>query len=94
VTVAGETVESLCKRYVASLRAYASQPGSDQPLDEPLLRAVEDKMEIPDARRDELRREALNLIDALTAAGRTFEPATNRRVGEALAAVLAENQPA
>jgi len=89
VCVPGETIETLFERYVAALRAYVS--AKPETADESLLRAVEAQMEIPHKRRDELRRETVNLIDALASAGRAFEAGTNRRIGDALGAILAED---
>ncbi len=77
---------SLCGRFVASVKTYANkEPGAD----ERLMRAVEDALEIPDARRDAFRREIVTLVSALATEGVKFEATTNERVGRALAAVLA-----
>lgn len=91
VCVPNETVETLFERYVASLRACAKKSLGDEAPDEHLLRAVEDKMDIPDKRRLEFRQEVMNLVEALTTAGRPFEPGTNRRIAEALEAIVAED---
>ncbi len=44
----------------------------DEEPDERLMRSVEEKIDIPDTRKDDFRREIMNYIGALSLDGKTF----------------------
>jgi hypothetical protein len=89
VCAEGETVATLCDRFVASVRAYVASQSSG--VDEPLMRAIEDRVPIPDDRRDEFRREIVSFVEALAVEGRVFDAQSNRRVRAALELTLSED---
>ena len=63
----------------------------DEP-DERLMRSIEEKIDIPDSRKDDFRREIMNYIGALSIDGRTFDYKTNERLYKALELKLFEDQ--
>jgi len=86
---ADRTLDDLCRRYLESVRAYTKKVGvRDGVPDERLLRAVEDKIDIPDARRDDFRGVVLEFADALAADGKPFGPRSHARLNVALEKVL------
>src|SRR6202042_2709380 len=66
--------------------------GQDEEPDEPLMRSIEEKIEVPDSRKDDFRREIMNYIGALAIDGKKFEYKTNERLHKALELKLFEDQ--
>ena len=58
--------------------------GQDDEPDERLMRSIEEKIDIPDSRKDDFRQEIMNYIGALALDGRKFEYNTNARLQKAL----------
>src|SRR5207244_7598235 len=56
------------------------------------MRSIEDKIEIPESRKDDFRREIMNYIGALAIEGRIFNYKTNERLFKALELKLFEDQ--
>ena len=56
------------------------------------MRAIEEKIDIPEARKDDFRREIMNYIGALSLEGRRFDYRTNERLHKALELKLFEDQ--
>ena len=94
-----DAVSRLCANYVDSIRAYTQNEkvknkftGQDEPPDERLMRAIEEKIDIPDNRKDDFRREIMNYIGALALDGKKFNFRTNERLHKALELKLFEDQ--
>ncbi|MBL4771466.1 MAG: serine protein kinase [Planctomycetes bacterium] len=91
-------MESLCSRYVDSLRAYTTceqVPGPDdqaQGPDEDLMRSVEEKMGVGSSRRDDFRHELMSFIGVLQSDGRRFDYRSNERLCKALQAKRFEDE--
>ena len=66
--------------------------GRDEEPDERLMRSIEEKIEIPESRKDDFRREIMNYIGALAIEGKTFDYKTNARLQKALELKLFEDQ--
>jgi serine protein kinase len=66
--------------------------GQDEEPDERLMRSIEEKIDIPDSRKDDFRREIMNYIGALAIEGRQFDFRTNERLQKALELKLFEDQ--
>jgi serine protein kinase len=89
----------LCGNYIDNLKAYTQgerlrNPFSGQ-LEEPderLMRAIEEKIEIPESRKDDFRREIMNYIGALSLEGKKFDYKTNDRLHKALERKIFEDQ--
>src|SRR6201999_2270692 len=66
--------------------------GMDEEADERLMRSIEEKIEIPESRKDDFRREIMNYIGALALEGKKFDYKTNERLHKALERKLFEDQ--
>jgi len=93
-----DAVKRLCMNYIESVRAYTQKEkvknkytGKDDEPDERLMRSIEEKIEIPDSRKDDFRQEIMNYIGALSLDGKKFEYNTNARLYRALELKLFED---
>ena len=89
----------MCSNYIDNVRAYTQREkvrnrytGNYEEPDERLMRSIEDKIDIPESRKDDFRREIMNYIGALAIEGRTFDYKTNERLQKALELKLFEDQ--
>lgn len=94
-----EAIGKLCSNYIDNVKAYTqnekvrnSFTGSDDEPDERLMRSIEDKIDIPESRKDDFRREIMNYIGALAIDRKTFNYKTNERLYKALELKLFEDQ--
>ena len=94
-----EAIARLCGNYIDNVKAYTQNEkvknpytGRDEEPDERLMRSIEEKIDIPDSRKDDFRREIMNYIGALAVEGRTFNYKTNERLHRALELKLFEDQ--
>lgn len=89
----------LCGNYIDNIKAYTQREkvrnsftGQYEEPDERLMRSIEEKIDIPDSRKDDFRREIMNYIGALSIDGRKFDYKTNERLNKALELKLFEDQ--
>lgn len=94
-----EAIKRLCTNYIENVRAYTQREkvrnkytGKDEEPDERLMRSIEDKIDIPESRKDDFRQEIMNYIGALSLDGKKFEYHTNARLHKALELKLFEDQ--
>ena len=94
-----DAVGRLCANYIDNVKAYTQREkvrnkytGQHEEPDERLMRAIEEKVDIPDSRKDDFRREVMNYIGALALEGKTFNYRTNERLHKALEIKLFEDQ--
>jgi len=66
--------------------------GADESPDERLMRAVEEKIDIPESRKDDFRREIMNFIGSMALNGKVFAYDSNPRLHKALELKLFEDQ--
>jgi len=66
--------------------------GENEEPDERLMRSIEEKIDIPESRKDDFRREIMNYIGALAVEGKTFYFQTNERLQKALELKLFEDK--
>ncbi|HJZ88460.1 MAG TPA: serine protein kinase [Polyangia bacterium] len=94
-----DAIAKLCANYIDNIKAYTQKEkvknkytGQDEEPDERLMRSIEEKIDIPESRKDDFRREIMNYIGALAIEGRTFDYRTNERLHKALELKLFEDQ--
>ena len=66
-----DAIKRLATNYIESVRAYTQHErvrnrytGRDEEPDERLMRSIEEKIDIPDSRKDDFRQEIMNYIGA------------------------------
>ncbi len=94
-----EAIQRLAANYIDNVRAYTQHEkvrnkftGQDEEPDERLMRSVEEKINIPENRKDDFRREIMNYIAALSLDGKKFRFDSNPRLHKALELKLFEDQ--
>ena len=94
-----EAITRLCANYIDNIKAYTQREkvvnkftGQAEEPDERLMRSIEKKIDIPESRKDDFRREIMNYIGALAIEGKTFDYRTNERLHKALELKLFEDQ--
>src|SRR5205823_8742280 len=99
ITADEAAIKRLSANYIDNIKAYTQRQkvrnpytGQDEPPNERLMRAIEEKIEIPESRKDDFRREIMNYIGALAIDGKKFDYRTNERLQKALELKLFEDQ--
>lgn len=94
-----EAIKRLASNYIDNVKAYTQKEkvknpytGQDEEPDERLMRSIETKIDIPESRKDDFRREIMNYIGALAVEGKSFAYDTNERLHRALEQKLFEDQ--
>ncbi|MBM3995777.1 MAG: serine protein kinase [Planctomycetes bacterium] len=94
-----DALQRLCANYIDNVKAYTQREkvrnrftGSYDEPDERLMRSIEEKIDIPESRKDDFRREIMNYIGALAIDGKKFDYKTNERLMKALELKLFEDQ--
>ncbi len=94
-----DALKRLCSNYIDNVKAYTQRErvknkftGDDEEPDERLMRSIEEKIDIPESRKDDFRREIMNYIGALAIDGKVFDYKTNERLQKALEMKLFEDQ--
>ena len=94
-----EAISRLCSNYIDNVKAYTQKErvknkytGQDEEPDERLMRSIEEKIDIPESRKDDFRREIMNYIGALSLEGKQFNYRTNERLYKALELKLFEDR--
>ncbi|MDA0831732.1 MAG: serine protein kinase [Planctomycetota bacterium] len=89
----------LCSNYIDNVKAYTQRErvknrftGEAEDPDERLMRSIEERIDIPETRKDDFRREIMNYIGALSLDGKSFNYKTNERLQKALEMKLFEDQ--
>ncbi|MBI4373605.1 MAG: serine protein kinase [Deltaproteobacteria bacterium] len=94
-----DAISRLCANYIDHVKAYTQREkvknrysGQYEEPDERLMRQIEEKIDIPEGRKDDFRREIMNYIGALAIEGKVFSYRTNERLRHALELKLFEDQ--
>jgi serine protein kinase len=94
-----DAIKRLCANYIDNVKAYTQKEkvknkytGESEEPNEKIMRSVEEKIAIPESRKDDFRREIMNYIGALAVEGKTFDYRTNERLHRALELKLFEDQ--
>ena len=91
-------LDRLSANYIDNLRAYVLKEkvrdpftGAYEEPNERLMRSIEEKIDIPEGRKDDFRRELMNYIAGLALDGKTFDFRQNERLHRALELKLFED---
>ncbi|MBC8078117.1 MAG: serine protein kinase, partial [Chloroflexales bacterium] len=94
-----EAIKRMCGNYIDNIKSYTQREkvrnkytGQYEEPDERLMRSIEEKIDIPESRKDDFRREIMNYIGALAVEGKIFDYRTNERLHRALELKLFEDQ--
>ncbi|MFH1529543.1 MAG: serine protein kinase [Pseudomonadota bacterium] len=94
-----DAIDRLCANYIDNVKAYTQKErvrnrytGQDEEPDDRLMRSIEEKIDIPENRADDFRKEIMNFIGARALEGKTFDFRTNERLRKALELKLFEDQ--
>ncbi len=94
-----DALARLCGNYIDNVKAYTQREkvknkytGQTEEPDERLMRSIEEKIDIPESRKDDFRREIMNYIGALSLDGKKFDYKTNERLQKALELKLFQDQ--
>ena len=92
-------MQRLFANYIDNLKAYTQREkiknqftGVSEAPNENLMRAIEDRIKIPESRKDDFRREVMSTIAARSLEGKRFDYKSDARLHEALEAKLFEDQ--
>jgi serine protein kinase len=92
-------IAKLCGNYIDNVKAFTLKErirnpytNEDEEPDERLMRSIEEKIDIPESRKDDFRREIMNYIGALALEGKEFNFRANERLHKALELKLFEDQ--
>ena len=93
-----EATKRLCTNYIDNVMAYINKSkikdpitGQDRKPDERLMRAIEEKIQIPDTGCDDFRRQIAAFIGHLAHEGKTFQWDSNPKLRKAFEAKLFED---
>jgi serine protein kinase len=99
ITADEAAIKRLSGNYIDNIKAYTQKQkvrnpytGQDEQPDERLMRSIEEKIEIPESRKDDFRREIMNYIGALSLEGKPFSWNSNERLRRALEMKIFEDQ--
>ena len=93
-----EAIERLCSKYIDNVKAYVTSEmlvdsaGRERAPDERLMRSIEEKINIPEGRKDDFRHELMNYIAAVHLEGETFNYRENDRLCRALELKMFEDR--
>ena len=94
-----DAISKLAGNYIDNIKAYTLKEkvknrytGQDEEPDERLMRSIEEKIDIPENRKDDFRREIMNYIGAKAIEGKKFDWQSNDRLRRALELKLFEDQ--
>ncbi len=99
ISVDETAIQTLCANYIDNVKAYTQKEkvrnkysNRLEDADERFMRSIEEKIDIPESRKDDFRREIMNYIGALAIEGKVFDYKMNERLHRALELKLFEDQ--
>ena len=99
ISVDKSAIQTLCANYIDNVKAYTQKEkirnkysNKLEDADERFMRSIEEKIDIPESRKEDFRREIMNYIGALAIEGKVFDYKMNERLHRALELKLFEDQ--
>jgi serine protein kinase len=93
-----EAIKTLCANYIDNIVAYVNEEkvtnpitGKDEPANEKMMRAIEEKINVSSNMKDDFRREIMNYMGSLAAKGQVFKYDSNEQLHKALEKKLFED---
>lgn len=94
-----EGLKNIFQNYIDNVKSYTQKEkvknkftGEDEEPDEKLMRSIEQKIDIPDSRKDDFRREIMNYIGAMALENKPFDWESNDKLKRALELKLFEDR--
>ncbi len=89
-----EALDRMCAKYIENVKAYVGRDseGGQASWNEELMRKIEEKIDIPESRKQDFRHEVMNFLAEVEREGRTFEYTQNKRLARALALKMFEDR--
>ncbi len=94
-----DALENLCNNYLENAKVYIQKgtiknkyTGKKEEPNEVLMRSIEEKIDIPENRKDNFRREVINYVGALAIEGKKFDYTSSERLKKALEDRLFEDR--
>ncbi|MBR9683020.1 serine protein kinase [Candidatus Woesearchaeota archaeon] len=94
-----EALAKVCANYIDQIKAYTQKEkvknkytGENEAPDERLMRSIEEKIDIPEVRKDVFRTELMTHIGGLAHEGQSFDYQTDERLRKAIELKLFEDQ--
>src|SRR5262249_17434687 len=94
-----DALQRLCSNYIDNVKAYTQREkvrnrytGNYEEPDERLMRSVEEKIDIPEERKDDFSSQSMDYVCSLAIDGKKFDYKTNERLQKALELKLCEDQ--
>jgi len=99
ISVDERAIQTLCANYIDNVKAFTQKEkirnkysNRLEDADERFMRSIEEKIDIPESRKEDFRREIMNYIGALAIEGKIFDYKMNERLHRALELKLFEDQ--
>jgi len=91
-----EALACLCANYIDNVKAFVGREAGGAPpsWNEQLMRQIEEKIDISEARKQDFRHEVMNFLAEVEREGRTFDYRENKRLARALELKMFEDRRA
>ena len=88
-----EALDRMCAKYIEDVKAFvARDTGGGSGWNEELMRKIEEKIDIPESRKQDFRHEVMNFLTEVEREGRTFKYTENKRLARALELKMFEDR--
>ena len=99
ISVDESAIQTLCGNYIDNIKAYTQKTkirnkysGQLEEADERFMRSIEEKIDIPESRKEDFRQYVMNHIGSLALEGKQFDYRSEERLHRALELKLFEDQ--
>ena len=99
ISVDESAIQTLCGNYIDNVKAYTQKTkirnkysGQLEESDERFMRSIEEKIDIPESRKEDFRQYVMNHIGSLALEGKQFDYRSEERLHRALELKLFEDQ--
>jgi serine protein kinase len=86
-----EALDRLCAKYIDNIKAYVGREKRED-WNEQLMRKIEEKIDIPETRKQDFRHQVMNYLNEVERQGRTFDYREDKRLARALELCMFEDR--